>query len=159
MGVNWFRRWARLCMERFASNVRLYDFREELEKRQRDIRYLEFQLAKTRADKFELEQRPAELRDVISAILNETDEQLRSSLRFHVRETASGTGWEVVTDHCCLGGCDMNVRTFQTERDALLFARLLRAVGYRPPHNIACPACYAEQMKDEGGMTHEPAVF
>lgn len=146
-------------MERFASNVRLYDFREELEKRQRDIRYLEFQLAKTRADKFELEQRPAELRDVISAILNETDEQLRSSLRFHVRETASGTGWEVVTDHCCLGGCDMNVRTFQTERDALLFARLLRAVGYRPPHNIACPACYAEQMKDEGGMTHEPAVF
>ncbi len=77
----------------------------------------------------------------------QTDEQLKSELRFHVQEAEAGTGWDVVTDHCCLGGCDMNVRAFRTERDALLFARLLKAVDYRPSHNIACPACYEEHMK------------
>ena len=42
----------------------------------------------------------------------------------------------------------MGVYTFPTERDALLFAALLQAIGYHPPHNIACPACYAEYHKD-----------
>lgn len=98
--------------------------------------------------KFELEQRPTELRDTIAAILNEPGDQLRSAVRFHVREAEPGPGWEVVTDHCCLGGCDLNVYDFPSERDALLFARLLDVVGYRPSHNIACPACYEEHMKD-----------
>ncbi len=55
---------------------------------------------------------------------------------------------EIVTDHGCLGGCDLNVYAFPSERDALLFARLLDAIGYRSPQNIACPVCYAEYMQD-----------
>ena len=42
----------------------------------------------------------------------------------------------------------MDVYTFPTERDALLFAALLQAAGYHPPHNIACSSCYAEYQKD-----------
>lgn len=141
-------RWVRLRKYRFFSGGETYDLREKLERNRRDISYLQFQLKKARADKFELEQKPSELRDVFAAILNEPMEQLGHAARFHVREAEPGPGWEVVTDHCCLGGCDMNVYTFQSERDALLFARLLKAVGYRPPHNIACPACYEEHMKD-----------
>lgn len=142
------RRWARTRKDHFFPDGGTYELREKLKEKQRNINYLEFQLTKTRADKFELEQKPAELRDIFAAILNEPDEQLRHAVRFHVREAEPGPGWEVVTDHCCLGGCDMNVHAFQSERDALLFARLLKAVGYRPPHNIACPACYGEHMKD-----------
>lgn len=133
---------------RFFPGGETYDLREKLERNRRDISYLQFQLKKARADKFDLEQKPSELRDVFAAILNEPMEQLGHAARFHVREAEPGPGWEVVTDHCCLGGCDMNVYTFQSKRDALLFARLLKAVGYRPPHNIACPACYEEHMKD-----------
>lgn len=128
------------------STVEVYRLRQELEKKHRDINYLKFQLTKTRADKFELEQKPSELRDIIAAILNEPVEELRIAVRFPVREADSG--WEAVTDHCCLGGCDLNVYDFPSERDALLFARLLDVVGYRSPHNIACPACYEEHMKD-----------
>lgn len=130
------------------SSVETFWLRQELERKQRDIHYLEFQLAKTRADKFELEQRPVELRDTIAGILKESDEQLRSTARFQVRKAETASGWEVVTDHCCLGGCDLNIYAFPSERGALLFARLLDAVGCRPPHNIACPDCYAEYMKD-----------
>lgn len=128
--------------------VETFRLRQELEKKQRDIHYLEFQLAKTRADQFELERKPMELRDTIAGILRESNEQLRSAARFQVWKAETVSGWEVVTDHCCLGGCDLNVCSFLSERDALLFARLLDAVGYRPPHNIACPACYEEYMKD-----------
>ena len=80
--------------------------------------------------------------------LAETEDQLRQGLQFHVRPSENGSSWEVVTEHCCLGGCDMKAYTFLAERDALCFAALLKAVGYEPPHNFACPACYAEYMKD-----------
>ena len=140
---------ALLCgQEPERPTVEVFRLRQRLEEKQRNIQYLEFQLAKTRADKFELEQRPMELRDTIAAILNAPADQLRSAVRFHVREAEPGPGWEVVTDHCCLGGCDLSVYGFPSERDALLFARLLDAVGYRSPHNIACSACYEEYMKD-----------
>lgn len=142
------RRWARSRKDRFFPDGETYDLRERLEQKQRDINYLKFQLIRTRAEKSELEQRPVGLRDTIVAILNEPVEQLRNAVRFQVREAETGSRWEVVTDHCCLGGCDLNVCTFPSERDALLFARLLNAVGYRSPHNISCPACYEEYMKD-----------
>ena len=63
-------------------------------------------------------------------------------------------GWEAVTSFCCLGGCDMDVYPFPSERDALLFAALLKAVGYQPPHNVACAECYQEYMSEqlEGGI-------
>ena len=148
MVFSWLRRWVHSRKYRFFPDGETYDLQEKLERKQRDIQYLELQLAKTRADKFELEQRSTELRDSIAAILNEPVDRLRNAVRFHVREAEPGPGWEVVTDHCCLGGCDLNICKFPSERDALLFARLLDVVGYRPPHNIACPACYAEYMKN-----------
>ena len=75
-------------------------------------------------------------------ILLMPDEELRESTSFSVRQSESGPGWETVTGFCCLGGCDMDVYRFQSERDALL----LKAVGYQPPHNIACAECYQEYM-------------
>ena len=72
--------------------------------------------------------------------------------------------WETVTEHCCLGGCDMGVYTFPTERDALLFAALLQAAGYHPPHNIfykkydpakpvkVCLAALKEVVMDEPAL-------
>jgi hypothetical protein len=76
------------------------------------------------------------------------DEELGESTPFSVRQSESGPGWETVTGFCCLGGCDMDVYRFQSERDALLFAVLLKAVGYQPPHNIACAECYQEYMSE-----------
>lgn len=88
------------------------------------------------------------LRDKISKVLQMTDAQLREISRFHVREVENGAGWETVTGFCCLGGCDMDVYPFPSERDALLFSVMLKEIGYRPPHNVACHACYEEHMKD-----------
>lgn len=78
-----------------------------------------------------------------------SDEELRESSQFSVRQSESGPGWETVTGFCCLGGCDMDVYRFRTGRDALLFAALLKAVGYHPPHNIACGQCYQEYMSEQ----------
>lgn len=88
------------------------------------------------------------LRDKISEVLQMTDTQLREISRFHVQEVESGAGWETVTGFCCLGGCDMDVYSFQSERDALLFSVLLKVVGYQAPHNTACPTCYKEYISD-----------
>ena len=35
-----------------------------------------------------------------------------------------------------------------TLSEALLYAEILRVIGYHPPHNTACNGCYAEYMKD-----------
>ena len=93
----------------------------------------------------------AVLRDEMSKVLQMTDAQLREISRFHVQEAETGDGWETVTGFCCLGGCDMDVYPFQSERDALLFSLLLKAVGYQPPHNIACEKCYQEYMSEQIG--------
>lgn len=90
----------------------------------------------------------AVLRDKISKVLQMTDEQLKNIPHWQVRESKSGPGWEAVTGFCCLGGCDMDVYPFQSERDALLFSVLLKEIGYQPPHNMACSSCYNEYMKD-----------
>ena len=94
------------------------------------------------------------LRDKIPKVLQMTDAQLREISRFRVQEDESGDSWETVTGFCCLGGCDMDVYPFQSERDALLFSVLLKAMGYQPPHNIACEKCYQEYMfeQTEGGI-------
>ena len=70
-----------------------------------------------------------------------SNEELRKASRLSVRRSESVPGWEAVTSFCCLGGCDMDVYPFPSERDALLFAALLKAVGYQPPHNVACAKC------------------
>ena len=98
----------------------------------------------------------AVLRDKMSKVLQMTGAQLREISRFHVQEDESGAGWETVTGFCCLGGCDMDVYPFQSERDALLFSVLLNVVGYQPPHNIACAECYQEYISEQlqGGIDY-----
>lgn len=83
-----------------------------------------------------------------------SNEELRKASRLSVRRSESVPGWEAVTSFCCLGGCDMDVYPFPSERDALLFAALLKAVGYQPLHNVACAECYQEYMSEqlEGGI-------
>lgn len=84
----------------------------------------------------------------LAGILKQTDAQLRRSIRYIVQPAEDKTAWEAVTEHCCLGGCNLEIYTFPTERDALLFAALLQAAGYRPRHNVACSVCYAQHLKE-----------
>ena len=119
----------------YRGSYREFLLRQKLEDKERDVKYLQFQLAKARAE-------------VFAEVLSRNDEQLRQFPAHIVRETADKTAWEVVTAHCCLGGCDLDVYTFPTERDAQLYSALLKAVGHHAPNNRACPACYAEYMKD-----------
>ena len=92
----------------------------------------------------------SERRDIrlLAELLSKTDAELQKHIRCIVQPAENGQTWETVTATCCLGGCDMDVFTFRTKRDALIFSALLEAAGYRPGHNIACPECYAEYMKD-----------
>lgn len=122
--------------------------RRALEDKERDLKYLQFQLAKVRADNTELRQLHSTLAAVFADVLSRSNEQLRRFPAHTVRETADRTGWEVVTAHCCLGGCDLDVYAFPTERDARLLSVLLTAMQYHAPNNRACPSCYAEYMKD-----------
>ena len=55
--------------------------------------------------------------------------------------------WEVVTEVCSLGGCDMSVYSFADERSARLFAALLKRTGCRLRYGAACPRCYAEYQR------------
>ena len=130
-----------------------YVFQNDMDSLRRDKKYLQMQLTKTRADLYELQQRPRELRDDIYHALCMSDTQLREISRFPVQKNDLGS-WETVAGFCCLGGCDMDVYPFQSERDALLFSVLLKLIGYRAPHNLACPACYTEYMSEkiEGGI-------
>lgn len=141
------------CYRRWCKRVRrpsyeVFRLQRQLEEKRCDLRYLQFQLAKARADNTDLLRRKEDTPRMFEQVLRKTDALLRREARFCVQRSETGTMWETVTTHCCLGGCDLDVYTFPTERDALLFAALLQAAGYRPPHNIACPACYAEYHKD-----------
>ena len=109
---------------------------------------LQFQLAKARAEKYELERMPTMIRDTLADYFCMPVDELRARAWAHVRETAGKDGWEVVTKHCCLGGCDMDIYNLPSERDALIFSAILRAIGYRPLHNVACERCYAEYTKE-----------
>ena len=132
----------------YRGSYREFLLSQKPEDKERDVKYLQFQLAKARADVSELQQLRMSAVEVFAEVLSRNDEQLRQSPAHIVRETADKTAWEVVTAHCCLGGCDLDAYTFPTERDARLYSALLKAVGYHTPNNCACPACYAEYMKD-----------
>lgn len=108
---------------------------------------LQKKLDEARAHSYDREKFIRECDGLFASILTKSDEQLRCGLRFNVQKK-EGAQWAVVTGYCCLGGCDIGVYTFAAERDALLYAALLEAVGFRPSHNTACPACYTEYMKD-----------
>ena len=106
------------------------------------------QLIEARAEITALRQQKGELRPILAHVLRKTDGELRASIRYAVQHTQDTDEWEAVTEQCYLGGCDMGVYTFPTERDALIFLALLEAAGYRPGPNKACPQCFAEYMRD-----------
>ena len=73
------------------------------------------------------------IRSTLAGILQLTDDQLQRSVRYIVQPAEDKSAWEAVTEHCCLGGCNLEVYTFPTKRDALLFSALLQAAGENHP--------------------------
>ncbi len=120
----------------------------QLRRSQENVAFLQEELKKVRERIYGLERMSRECGGRLASVLAKSDAQLRAGLHFDVRKAETGEQWEVVTEHCCLGGCDMGIYTFVAERDALLFAALLDTVGFKPAHNTACSACYAEYIKD-----------
>lgn len=60
---------------------------DKLKKVRTDNKFLQLQLTKTRADLYELQQRPQKLRDTISEVLLMTEGQLKNASRFPVRKS------------------------------------------------------------------------
>ena len=75
-------------------------------------------------------------------------EPLRALRAFPVSPTKDEAAWEVVTEVCGLGGCDMRAYSFKEERSARVFAALMEHTGCRLRYDTACPSCYAEYQKD-----------
>ncbi len=120
----------------------------QLRRSQENVAFLQEELKKVRERIYGLERTSRECDGRLASVLAKSDVQLRAGLHFDVRKAEAGEQWEVVTEHCCLGGCDTGIYSFAEERDALLFAALLDTVGFKPAHNTACSACYAEYIKD-----------
>lgn len=140
--------WLGFVLQGHPMTVRESRLEQELVAKKRDIRFLQAQLRSTRADNFDYAQLPMQYRDTLADVFCYPMEMLRDSPHFHVRELQDKSGWEVVTEQCCLGGCDLGIYTLPSERDALLYAAVLHAVGYRLPNNKACEACYEKYMKN-----------
>lgn len=121
---------------------------QKLEKNRLDMEYLKYQLAVVRADNSELQNWRLSFKNTFAEILAKTNEELDLTGELRVQRTDDGLDWEVVTEQCCLGGCDMGLYRFREERDAILFAALLESVGYKVPHDMACPECYEAHMKE-----------
>lgn len=115
---------------------------------EQELHCAQAQLMEARAEITALRRQKGDLRPALARVLKKTDEELRASVYCAVQPAENTCEWETVTERCCLGGCDMGVYTFPTEREALVFAALLEAIGYRPDHNTACSSCYAEYRKD-----------
>ena len=87
--------------------------------------------------------------DIFAKVLQMPDSNLRALRAFPCAPADDeATSWEVTTQVCCLGGCEMSVYSFPDERSARLFAALLERSGCRLRHDTACPDCYAEYQKD-----------
>lgn len=147
--------WLGFVLQGHPATVREYRLERELEEKRRNIRFLQNQLRYTRADNFDYAQLPMQYRDTLADIFCYPLEILRDSPHFQVREAQDKSSWDVVTEQCCLGGCDLSIYTLPSERDALLYAAVLHAVGYRPPNNKACEACYEKYMKTKIKRRHQ----
>lgn len=86
--------------------------------------------------------------DTFAKVLQMSDEDLRALRAFPVSPTGDEAAWEVVTEVCSLGGCDMSVYSFKDERSARLFVALLERTGCRLRYKATCPSCYTEYQKD-----------
>lgn len=90
----------------------------------------------------------SKIMDLFASVLQMPETALQTFRRFPIYPPEEGSLWKVVTHVCSLGGCDMGIYAFPTERDARIFSALLEGTGFRFHHDTACPVCYAEYMKD-----------
>ena len=153
----------KMALERFRSYLSFFihrgsrDWRttllrariHELEQEENaDIKYLRWQLTRLRAENTCLRDRGNEVCAGIAPMFHMPLEELRqTACRHQVMPLDSGSGWAVVREHCVLCGCGLETAPFRTERDALLYAALLQAVGYRPKNNLSCEQCYNEYVE------------
>lgn len=116
-----------------------------------DIRFLRFQLTKTRSELTELSQQPDSFPQRFAALLHMPEEDLRkAACRYEVYPSDDGGGWTVVVEHCVFCGCAVKTEAFQSERDALLYTALLQTAGFCPRNNLSCSQCYSEYLKSSG---------
>ena len=118
------------------------EYAAEREMNRKRICELEGLLAQMQKECCTLKKRLSSQRELIAPLLQKSDDELRKAVAYDCSRSQDGKHWEVVTEYCCLGGCDMGIYSFDRERDALLFAALLSALGHKPS------ACYAEYRKD-----------
>lgn len=124
------------------------EYAAEREMNRKRICELEGLLAQMQKECCTLKNRLSSQRELVAHFLQKSDDELRKAVAYNCSRSQDGKHWEVVTEYCCLGGCDMGIYPFDRERDALLFAALLSALGHKPSHNTACSDCYAEYGKD-----------
>ena len=118
---------------------------------EQDVRFLRFQLTKTRSELTGLSQRPDSFPQRFAALFHMPEENLRkAACRYEVYPSDDGGGWTVVVEHCVFCGCAVKTETFQSERDALLYTALLQTAGFRPRNNLSCSQCYGEYLKSSG---------
>lgn len=87
--------------------------------------------------------------DIFAKVLQTPDSALRALRAFPCAPAdEEAASWEVVTEVCSLGGCDMRAYSFKEERSARVFAALMEHTGCRLRYDTACPSCYAEYQKD-----------
>lgn len=116
---------------------------------EQDIRFLRFQLTKTRSELTELSQRPDSFPQRFAALFHTPEEVLcRLPCRYEIGR--SGGNWTVVLERCVFCGCAVKTEAFQSERDALLYTALLQTAGFRPRNNLSCSQCYSEYLKSSG---------
>lgn len=134
------------CWRKDHPSYQEFVLKAKLERAQNDVEYLKSELKRARSH--DLENFIQKSDGFFARILGKSDEQLESGLHFEVQKPEGYKLWQVETGYCCLCGCEMGVHQFATKRDALLYAAILDAVGYKPYYNSACPACYVDYMKD-----------
>ena len=87
--------------------------------------------------------------DIFAQVLQMPDGDLRALRAFSCAPAdEEATSWEVVTEVCSLGGCDMRAYSFKEERSARVFAALMEHTGCRLRYKATCPSCYTEYQKD-----------
>lgn len=102
---------------------------------EQDVRFLRFQLTKTRSELTELSQRPDSFPQRFAALFHMPEEVLcRLPCRYEIGR--SGGNWAVVLERCVFCGCAVKTEAFQSERDALLYTALLQTAGFRLRNNL-----------------------
>ena len=86
--------------------------------------------------------------NIFAKVLSNVGRRSARLRAFPVSPTKDEAAWEVVTEVCGLGGCDMRAYSFKDERSARVFAALMEHTGCRLRYDTACPSCYAEYQKD-----------